>query len=72
MTTDIDDVAVERAVCGLPVELNPAEQVEAIRRLAATGHTDRMIAANLPGITVRTIRRRRQQHHIPSTYQGNK
>jgi hypothetical protein len=54
----IDDVAVERAMVGEPVALNPDEQAEAVRRLTARGLSVRRIADRLC-ISERTVSRRR-------------
>ncbi|UOY03174.1 helix-turn-helix domain containing protein [Blastococcus sp. PRF04-17] len=59
--TDIDEIAVERALAGDHItyhELTAVEQQEAVRRLTARGSSIRDIAAQL-GTTKRTVSRRR-------------
>lgn len=54
--TDIDDIAVERAVHGHPVALTRADRIAAVRALTARGHARPAIAARV-GATVRTVGR---------------
>lgn len=53
-----DEVAVERAMAGEPVELTLIEQIEAVRRLRAKGLSVRRIAMLL-GTSARTVSRRK-------------
>jgi hypothetical protein len=55
---DVDEVAVERAMAGEPIELTLADQTEAIRRLAARGMSVRRIALLLR-TSARTVSRRK-------------
>ena len=56
---DLDEVAIERAMAGEPVDLSPAEQAEAVRRLTARGLSVRQIADRLR-TSGRTVSRRRR------------
>lgn len=55
---DFDEVAVERAMAGEPIELTLAGQTEAVRRLAARGISVRRIALLLR-TSARTVSRRK-------------
>jgi hypothetical protein len=55
---DVDEVAVERAMAGEPIELTLAGQIEAVRRLAARGMSVRRIALLLR-TSARTVSRRK-------------
>lgn len=55
---DVDEVAVERAMAGEPIELTLADQTEAVRRLAARGMSVRRIALLLR-TSARTVSRRK-------------
>ena len=55
---DFDEVAVERAMAGEPIELTLADQTEAVRRLAARGMSVRRIALLLR-TSARTVSRRK-------------
>lgn len=57
---DVDEVAVERAIAGRPVELTPAERDLAIPRMTAAGMSDAAIAAVL-GVVPETVRRQRRR-----------
>jgi lambda repressor-like predicted transcriptional regulator len=57
-STDIDEIAVERAMDGDHVPLTRAERDEAVRRLTNKGYSVRQIAERL-GTTTRTVMRRR-------------
>ena len=57
-STDIDEIAVERAMDGDHVRLTVAERDEAVRRLTSKGYSVRQIAEYL-GTTTRTVMRRR-------------
>lgn len=62
---DIDPVAIERTINGhRPTRLTPAETAEAVRILAAAGHSDPHIAERLH-CSDRTIQRIRHRHRIP-------
>lgn len=58
--SDLDPVAVEKAVYGHRVQLTRAEQIEAIRRLDQLGYSSDVIAARLH-ISPRTVVRRRTE-----------
>ena len=60
----VDQVAVDRAVHGDPVPLQPAEQQAALRRLAGQ-HSDDEIGRRL-GIATRTVVRRRTSQGLPA------
>jgi hypothetical protein len=55
---DVDEVAVERAMAGEPIELTLADQTEAVRRLTAKGMSVRRIALLLR-TSARTVSRRK-------------
>lgn len=56
----VDEVAVERAMVGGPVELTSAERAEAVRRLSARGLSDAQVAERLR-ITSRSVMRIRHR-----------
>lgn len=61
--TDLDDIAIERAVAGDPVHLRPVERVEVVRRLTRLRLTTPQIAERLH-IAPRTVARIRQRAGI--------
>lgn len=66
-TNDVDEVAVERAMCGERIDLTPAERVEAIRRMSDAGDSLNRIADAL-GMSIRRVRDLKERHHLTSTY----
>lgn len=63
---DVDEIAVERALAGIPTPLNRLERERAIPVLAARGWSDAQIAAAC-GCTDRTVQRIRKDLGVPST-----
>lgn len=63
----LDEIAVERAMHGDPVQLTKAERAEAIRRLAARGTADPDIASRLH-CDPATVLRWRRDHEIESEW----
>jgi len=61
----LDEVAVERAMSGDPVQLTKPERVEAISRLATRGMSDSQIAARLHCVP-ETVFRWRKEHELAS------
>lgn len=66
---DVDEVAIERALSGTPVELGEAEQIEAIRRGTRRRMSDKQIG-DLTGLSARTVLRLRQEHGIETGLPG--
>lgn len=65
MTAELDEIAIERAMAGDPVPLQPTERIEAVRRLTARHYSTAQIAERL-GISPRSVARIRQQHRTPA------
>lgn len=63
----LDDVAIERAMGGDPVQLTATERAEAVRRLAARGVSDAEIASALH-CDPQTVLRWRRDHEIESRW----
>lgn len=62
---NVDEIAVERALSGHPVDLNEDEMRAVVTELSRQGMPDSEISRRIRR-TVRTVQRLRTKHHIPS------